>query len=70
MKFIVTRTSQWDNEKPCENAKLDNEVNLWGDKQWYIEINTIEELMAFKQEVGFAIIIGNNSIEIYDGYRE
>lgn len=42
MKFIVTRTSQWDNEKPCENAKLDDEVNLWGDKQWYIEINTIE----------------------------
>ena len=70
MKFIVTRTSQWDNEKPCKNAKLDYEVNLWGDKQWYIEINTIEELMAFKREVGVPIIIGSNSIEIYDGYRE
>lgn len=70
MKFIVTRTSQWDNEKPCENAKLDNEVNLWGDKQWYIEINTIEELMAFKREVGVPIIIRDNSIEIYDDYRE
>lgn len=70
MKFIVTRTSQWDDEKPCENAKLDNEVDLFGNKQWYIEINTIEELMAFKREVGVSIIIGSNSIEIYDGYRE
>lgn len=66
MKFIVTRTSQWDDEKPCENAKLNNEVNLWDDKQWYIEINTIEELMAFKREVGVPIIIRDNSIEIYD----
>ena len=70
MKFIVTRTSQWGDEKPCENAKLDDEVNVWGNKRWYIEINTLAELMAFKQEVGVPIIIGNNSIEIYDDYRE
>lgn len=69
MKFTVTRTSQWDNEKPCERAKFD-EVDIWGDKRWYIEINTIEELMAFKREVGVPIIIGSDSIEIYDGYRE
>lgn len=31
---------------------------------------TIEELMAFKREVGVPLIIGSNNIEIYDGYRE
>lgn len=34
-----------------------------------LEISTIEELMAFVQEHG-EIILGKDSIEIYDGYRE
>lgn len=44
---------------------------------WGIEINSLEELMAFKKEVGEDIVISTSYIdkttpvlEIYDDYRE
>ena len=44
---------------------------------WGIEINSLEELMAFKKEVGEELVIGISyldertpSLEIYDDYRE
>jgi hypothetical protein len=44
---------------------------------WGIEINSLEELMAFQAEVGEELIIGTSYtdnkfplIEIYDSYRE
>lgn len=44
---------------------------------WGIEINSIEELMSFKQKVNSALVIGTSytdgstpMIEIYDDYRE
>lgn len=45
--------------------------------EWGLEINTIEELIAFKKDVGEDLIIGTSytdwkcpCIEIYDDYRE
>ena len=44
---------------------------------WLIEINTLEELMEFCNKYGSLIVEtdfyfgdGNNTIEIYDDYRE
>jgi len=114
-KFIVRRTSERDNEKPCENAQ--KEFLTWLDrrsaktlsearkefwfKEWYdggtnhrveddhivcdvkkkrsvwtIQINTIEELLAFITKYGEVIIFPSGYkeipffIEIYDTYRE
>jgi hypothetical protein len=35
-----------------------------------IEIDTLEELLAFQKSSGYELIIDEDSIEIYDGYRE
>lgn len=35
-----------------------------------IEINTLEDLMKFQQELGYPIILEGNTIEIYDSWRE
>lgn len=48
--------------------------NFYGDKQvhdiWYVEINTLEELMALQEEVGCELVVGDDEIVIYDGYLE
>lgn len=56
MEFTVTRSSDYDYED-------------------HIEINSIEELLIFKDNYSYPIIIdtdenGDNTIEIYDDYRE
>lgn len=83
MKFKVTRTSIWNDEiSPCKEA---NRINERGYIQrefpndsigWFIEINSLEELMNFKNRYG-DIVITNcwenqniTEIEIYDTYRE
>lgn len=48
------------------------------DNHWYcqdnrgndIEINLLEDLFELKKLFGHELIIGDNYIEIYDGYRE
>lgn len=35
-----------------------------------VEINTLEELLAFADEWGEVIISDDNTLEIYDDYRE
>lgn len=46
--------------------------DIWGDKAYEKEINSLDELKQFQIESGHSIIINfeRNSIEIYDGYRE
>jgi hypothetical protein len=66
MKFRISRTSEGRGQqpKPCKNATLE------GDK-WYIELNTLDELVALAKEVDEEIIIGkDNDLEIYNDYRE
>lgn len=86
MKFHVTRTSNYsDNIKPCEKAKeIITEIRsvntTTARKIWYIEVNSIEDLLSFIDEQESEVVIntqktdivdyGMPSIEIYDDYRE
>lgn len=68
MTYMITRTSDFYGEKkPCAGAFLvgyKGKMPLWG-----IEIRSLEHLMALVKDEG-PIIVGPNSLEIYDGYRE
>lgn len=80
MKFKVERTSMKNMVlKPCKEAYEGN--ILWIGineylKCWYIDINSLEELLKFEEKYGEIIIttsIFDNktpTIEIYDYYRE
>lgn len=35
-----------------------------------IDINSLDELIALSEKVGFPLVFDNSSIEIYDDYRE
>lgn len=49
--------------KPC--FKPDD----WTDNKGTVEINSLEELMTFVEKWG-RVIVSEDSIEIYDNYRE
>ena len=77
MKFYVTRTSIWENEKPFEDSR----VQFDGEKDaWYIELNTLKELIDFADNTNEEIILTSltahgektpsRAIEIYDTWRE
>ena len=96
MIFEVERTSQWmfdENKPPCDGAFVEEfEITktMWNGpaakkkmKRWFIELNTLEDLLAFKEEIDEELIITHSSweevikdftvkyqIEIYDTYRE
>jgi hypothetical protein len=64
MKYKISRTSNWWGvEQPCKKAYKENH-------EWYIDINSIEEIQELIDEVKTQVIIGFNDIEIYDDYRE
>ena len=82
MRFQVFRSSMrfQHEEPPCPDAVA--EV-VYGRTEWYIDINTLEELVAFGAEHGNIVVaIGGGEsctdvsrssgswIEIYDYYRE
>lgn len=76
MKFHIYRTSDFLNqEKPCPRA-YGGECDKFGRPHWFIDIYTIGQLMEFRDEVGYDLIIGKTfrqglpEIEIYDDYRE
>lgn len=113
MEFMITRTSVWFDDKPCDEAyekdcmrkdvrtlksfeEYDNKfkdnfhdrgvnhkINKDGyierefeDKAWFIEINSLEDLLEFENKFG-PIIVSTSwtnyeymMIEIYDDYRE
>ena len=81
MRFVVSSTSGGYREQPCEEAirgSIEADIKVYGDTVdvWFIEINTLEELVKFHEENGDIIIkdcLWNKSyieIEIYDDYRE
>lgn len=37
---------------------------------WFIEINTLEELVGLQKQLGIELILKDGEIEIYDDYRE
>lgn len=74
MKFIVSRTSVWNKDiAPCEEAKREE---FEDGPDWTIEINSLEELIAFSKKYGELVLTRavipeiDNEIEIYDDYRE
>ena len=78
MKFKIEKTSLMfkRDEKPTERAfkealsNFNNNNVLFEEDEWYIEVNSLEELIALVREEGYPIIIGLNKLEIYDDYRE
>ena len=82
MKFLVTRTSAiyGDCTPPCEGAVLLNpDRESWEPPLYGIELDTLEDLMAFKESVKYPVIINKPfdksdyadvELEIYDDYRE
>lgn len=82
MKFRIERTSNCDGEeKPCEKAYGGEHLGGRADdvRVWYIDINTLDELIALRDEVENELIVGTAqekelndmpNIEIYDDYRE
>jgi hypothetical protein len=77
MRFKVSRTSLWDRKNgPCAEAyKKDVE---WRGKTfglWFVDFNSLEELLEFISTHGAVVMDKTEidtgfSIEIYDNYRE
>jgi hypothetical protein len=58
MKFLVSRASQGDASKrpPCQGAIRGPEATAWpGEYQWYIELDTLDGLLAFLEQTGGAL---------------
>lgn len=81
MKFVLSRTSAGDVNVDDKKYKVTKtqEYDEWLEKyidKYFIEINSLEELMEFQKGYGKIIIMDNRyggkmkEIEIYDDYRE
>jgi len=80
MKFLVSRSSEGavSQKPPCKGAARGAESVLWpGEYDWTIEINTLEDLMAFLQKNGGGLGLFNPeegeelpAIEIFDDDEE
>lgn len=58
MKFLVSRASQGavSKDPPCRGAARGPESPMWpGDYSWFLEVNTLEELLAFLHANGGAV---------------
>ena len=71
MKFVITRTSDWSGRtQPCKEAVCTHEtVKKYDKNRWEIDIKSLQDFYALINEVG-RIIVDEDSIEIYDDYRE
>lgn len=74
MKFKISRASDWkyEGQKPCDNAVYDKLK-----KEWFIELNTLEELVNLSDYHGEPVIVDGDKrrceipeIEFYDDYIE
>ena len=80
MLFKITKASYFTNEwsfserfkeenKPCKDVVLKTYNN--GEKEWTVEINTLEDLLAIRKEVNEELVIGlNDTITIYNDFIE
>lgn len=76
MLFKITKASYYTNEwsfnerlkdenKPCKNAVLNDA------KEWVVVIDTLEDLLAIRNEVSEELVIGlNDTITVYDDFME
>lgn len=81
MKFQIKRSSLRKDEKPCEDCEQEEYVDTYHPtskrKRWVMEINSLEDLIKFKNEQGTLILNESfhhedkiDSLEIYDDYIE
>lgn len=79
MRFEITRASisafAEDNPKPCEEAyavPVENDDYL-REYIWYVDINTLEELIAFNNKCEHSLVFDarfDPDIKIYDDYLD
>jgi len=69
MLFEIHRASDDSDESPCEEARKVCRPDAKGGDYWQVEINTIEELVAFSKKYG-NLVFDPRSIWIYDDYME
>jgi hypothetical protein len=58
MRFLVTRSSQGSvsRDPPCRGAVRGPEAGAWpGEYPWYLDLNRLEDLVAFLNENGGAL---------------
>lgn len=55
---------------PCKNAVFDHEGSDAYFSRWFIEINTLEELLEIVKETTYDLIVNADTITIYDDYAE
>ena len=70
MQFLITRTSNWRNDRPPYDGATRGEND-----KWYVEIDSIKDLVDLFKEVGWLVIHDDIDdegieIEIYDDWRE
>lgn len=84
MLFEITKTAHDRSTAPCKNAVIGpcpkpdtcwfshNESNsgVKIEYHWFIEIDSIEALIALIEEQNDPLIVDKGDIEIYDDYRE
>lgn len=87
MEFMISRASQWNDKKPLKDKRIYSKVipkwkNVDGEysketkRAWFIEINTLEELIDLYKLEGDLIIQKNwlnndyTYLTIYDDYIE
>ena len=79
MTFLVDRVSLWGTGCPCEESKqmtLFSDITKREKEFWTIQVNSLEELMDFKNKYGDIIlqdsirVKGWSEVLIYDGYIE
>lgn len=68
-KIFKTSSFGYDGQPPCSKAYR-GENDEYNYPQWYVEIDTLEELQQLQKEVKTPLIVGVETIEIYDSYRE
>ena len=66
MRFKIKRSSH--DRPPCDVAIPIDEWD-YEDYEYWIEVNTLEELIELTKEYG-EIIVTPETLEIYDSYRE
>lgn len=71
MKYKIERSSSaaYQVEQPCDKEYRgdDDEFSI---PQWYIDIDSLEDLQELIEEVKCSLIVSKETIEIYDAYRE
>lgn len=72
MLFKITKASKpgfHEDIKPCKSAFIHTYET--GEKVWMVELNTLADLMALRDEISEELVIGlNDWITVYDDFIE